>query len=96
MRLIITVLFLVSLNSVAAEDFAYSGRLVHTNGAPVSGPVNLKFELSYTNDTTTILCEKEITGVPLTNGLFNVRLTLFARVRGSRSIINWRYIKQYI
>ncbi|WPU66037.1 hypothetical protein [Peredibacter starrii] len=59
-----------------AESLSYSGRLVNTNGSPVVGPVNLKFDLASTADTSTILCTQQISNVALTNGVFHVKLDL--------------------
>ncbi|WP_408098951.1 tail fiber domain-containing protein [Peredibacter sp. HCB2-198] len=57
-----------------AESLSYSGRLVNANGSPVTGPVDLKFELASTADTSTILCSQQITNVTLANGVFHVKL----------------------
>jgi hypothetical protein len=65
-------LFCVQAN--ALESLSYSGRLVQTNGAPVVGSVNLRAELAYTNNLGTILCTDDISGVPLTKGVFHVKL----------------------
>ncbi|WP_408098954.1 hypothetical protein ACJVC5_08550 [Peredibacter sp. HCB2-198] len=59
-----------------AESLSYSGRLVNSNGSPVAGPVNLKFELANSADTSTILCSQQISNVTLTNGVFHVKLDL--------------------
>lgn len=67
-------LFMFTPNSFAS--LSYSGRLVNTNGSPVAGPVDLLVELSYTNAPSTILCSQTITGVPLTNGVFHLKLDL--------------------
>jgi hypothetical protein len=65
-------LFCVQAN--ALESLSYSGRLVQTNGAPVSGTVNLRAELAYTNSLGTILCSDDIAGVVLLKGVFHVKL----------------------
>ncbi|WPU63723.1 beta strand repeat-containing protein [Peredibacter starrii] len=72
--LISTFLSALSLRAYALDTLSYSGRLVNTNGSPVTGPVNLRFDLSSTDDPGTTLCTKSITGVPLSNGVFHVKL----------------------
>jgi hypothetical protein len=61
-------------NSYALDSLSYSGRLVQANGAPVAGPVNLRAELVYTNNTSTVLCSDDISGVALSKGVFHVKL----------------------
>lgn len=75
MRLIL-VLFMFLLTSVALAQatLSYSGRLVNLNGSPVTGPVNLKFDLAYTNQIGVILCTQDLNGVDLVNGVFHVSL----------------------
>lgn len=69
------VLFLLVLPIAQAfESFSYSGRLVNSNGSPVTGNVNLTFDLAYTNDLSNILCTKDLNGVSLSNGVFHVKL----------------------
>jgi hypothetical protein len=65
-------LFCVQAN--ANESLSYSGRLVQTNGAPVTGTVALRAELAYTNSLGTILCSDDIAGVVLSKGVFHVKL----------------------
>lgn len=60
----------------AANSLSYSGRLVQTSGAPVTGPVNLRAELVYTNNTSTVLCSQSLTSVALTKGVFHLKLDL--------------------
>jgi hypothetical protein len=60
----------------ASNSLSYSGRLVNADGSPVTGLVNLKADLAYTNDTTVILCTQSFTGVSLTNGVFHLKLNL--------------------
>lgn len=74
-------LFLISLiigsqTCWGLNSLSYSGRLVNADGSPVPGPVNLKAELAYTEDTTAILCSQEINTVSLTNGVFHIKLDL--------------------
>lgn len=69
------VLFLLALPIAQAfESLSYSGRLVNSNGAPVTGPVNLKFDLAYSNQLGVILCSQSLNGVDLLNGVFHVKL----------------------
>lgn len=58
-----------------SDSLSYSGRLVNSNGSPITGPVNLKFDLAYTDDLSITLCSKQATGVDLVNGVFHVKLT---------------------
>lgn len=67
-------LLLFSFNAPALSSLSYSGRLVNSNGSPVSGPVNLKFDLGYTNSPTSIICSKTLNNVPLSNGVFHTKL----------------------
>lgn len=57
-----------------AESLSYSGRLVNTNGSPVVGLVDLKFELAYSGTSATIRCFDDVDDVQLTNGVFHVKL----------------------
>ncbi|WP_408097049.1 tail fiber domain-containing protein [Peredibacter sp. HCB2-198] len=76
-RHFLTVFVMIITSSFAfAESLSYSGRLVNSNGSPVAGPVNLKFELANSADTSNILCSQQILNVPLTNGVFHVKLDL--------------------
>jgi len=77
-RLIQLSLILICLNIsqvFSADSLSYSGRLVNANGAPVTGPVNLKFDLAYTNDLSIIRCSQRSSGVDLVNGVFHIKLT---------------------
>jgi hypothetical protein len=58
----------------ASESLSYSGRLVNSDGSPVSGPVNLKFDLAYSNDPTNIICFKTVNAIPLSNGVFHAKI----------------------
>ena len=74
-KLIVSVIFVSKVSSLLALDsFSYSGRLVNTNGSPVTGSVNLRFDLSSTQDSSDVLCSKTINEVPLSQGIFNVKL----------------------
>lgn len=59
---------------VHADSLSYSGRLVNSDGSPVAGPVDLKFELAYSGSTGTILCTSNVNAVTLTNGVFHAKL----------------------
>jgi hypothetical protein len=73
---LVLVFFLLSTSSWASTSLSYSGRLVNADGSPVTGSVNLKADLAYTNDTTVILCTQSFTSVSLTNGVFHLKLNL--------------------
>ena len=77
MQLFSTVLF-IFLSIIgkleAANSLSYSGRLVLANGAPVNGPVNLRAELVYTNNTGVVLCSQNLSSVALTKGVFHLKL----------------------
>ncbi|WPU63776.1 phage tail protein [Peredibacter starrii] len=74
---LVGLLTVISLLSAAnAESLSYSGRLVNTNGSPIVGPVNLRFDLASTADTSVVLCNQDINNVALTNGVFHVKLDL--------------------
>jgi ABC-type uncharacterized transport system ATPase subunit len=66
--------FFILKNSFALDSLSYSGRLVQTNGSPVTGPVNLRAELVYTNNLTAILCSDDISSVSLSKGVFHIKL----------------------
>jgi hypothetical protein len=72
---LLTSIFFLS-TSFASSSLSYSGRLVNADGSPMTGLVNLKADLAYTNDTTVILCTQSFTGVSLTNGVFHLKLNL--------------------
>ncbi|WPU63720.1 tail fiber domain-containing protein [Peredibacter starrii] len=61
---------------IASDSLSYSGRLVNANGSPVVGPVDLKFELAYSGNTSAILCSQDLAGVSLTNGVFHAKLEM--------------------
>lgn len=67
-------IFITISASVFADSLSYSGRLVNTNGSPVSGKVDLKFELAYSGTPASIKCTDDIAQVQLTNGVFHVKL----------------------
>jgi len=74
--LVLFIVFLLSPNSFAADSLSYSGRLVKADGSPVVGPVNLTIDLAYTNTPGTILCSQNFSSVPLSNGVFHLKLDL--------------------
>jgi hypothetical protein len=71
----------VSMALFACSVFAdvplsYTGRLVNSNGSPVSGPVNLKVDLARTDGSLppSVICSQTIASVPLSNGVFHLKL----------------------
>ncbi|POB12695.1 hypothetical protein, partial [Halobacteriovorax sp. DA5] len=65
----------LSLNLYASTSkLGYSGRLVLSNGTPVTGTPNLKFDLYYSNDLPTVIATQTINSVPLSNGIYTVEL----------------------
>ncbi len=65
----------LSLNLYASTSkLGYSGRLVLSNGTPVTGTPNLKFDIFYSNDLPTIIATQTINSVPLSNGIYTVEL----------------------
>jgi hypothetical protein len=74
-----TILILILISFIshavsAAESLSYSGRLVQTNGSPVTGTVTIRADLSYTNDLAHPICTDDIVGVVLSKGVFHVKL----------------------
>jgi trimeric autotransporter adhesin len=74
MKIFVLALFIFMSLAEASESLSYSGRLVQTSGAPVVGPVNLRFDLFYTDNTVDDVCSKTVNNVPLSNGVFHVKL----------------------
>src|SRR4051812_20061564 len=66
--------FTFSFNVFASSSLSYTGRLVTAAGVPIVGPIDIKFDLAYTNAPAAILCTQTITAVALTNGVFHVKL----------------------
>jgi|GEM_PF-4346986 len=58
-----------------ASSLSYSGRLVNTNGSPVTGTVNLQFDLSYSDSPSAVICSQTQSNVPLSQGVFHVELS---------------------
>lgn len=71
---LIALILVITLSSADADDLSYSGRLVNTDSSPVTGPVDLRFHISYSGSPTTVLCTKDVTSVPLTHGVFHVSI----------------------
>lgn len=83
----------LSLSFVSFADTAlnYSGRLVNSDGSPVSGPVNLRFQIAYSSDTSIILCQRDLTGVGISQGVFHAKVAFSAANCGGtelRSILS--------
>lgn len=76
-----------ALHAHAVDSLSYSGRLVNTNGSPVSGPVKLKFNLSYTNAPAVVVCSTEIDPVALTNGVFHIKLDFTFAECGNKTLM---------
>ena len=70
--LIFTCLFISQV--FASDSISYSGRLVNTNGSPVSGPVNLRIEFAYSGTPTSVICTQDLNNVDLSNGVFHIKL----------------------
>lgn len=59
----------------AVDSLHYTGRLVQTNGAPLTTNRSLAFELlKGPSATPTVLCRLDKTNIPLQNGVFNVEV----------------------
>lgn len=64
----------LSFSSHGSESFSYSGRLVNNNGSPVTGLVDLTFDLAYSSQPSVILCSQSLDDIGLVNGVFHVKL----------------------
>jgi len=84
-NIFIMLIILIHQSSFAVDTLSYSGRLVNTNGSPVTGPVSLRFDLVYSNNVSVIICGKSIPNVGLTNGVFNTKLEFLATDCGNKS-----------
>ncbi|MFP5385209.1 MAG: hypothetical protein ACLGHN_03975, partial [Bacteriovoracia bacterium] len=84
------VLLFISLPSWGEDSLSYTGRLVNTDGSPVAGPVDLKLELAYIDDADvsifSVKCTKTLSSVPLTNGVFHVKISYSSTECGGNSI----------
>jgi hypothetical protein len=74
--------FFFAKNSFALDSLSYSGRLVQTNGAPVTGTVTIKADLAYTNNLGSALCSQTLPGVLLTKGVFHLKLNFNCSASG--------------
>lgn len=72
--------------STQASTLSFSARLVNSDGSPVAGPVDLRFELAYSNDTSIIQCSKDIAGVGLSSGVFHANLNFEAADCGTKEL----------
>lgn len=63
----------LSLN-IYATKIGYSGRLVQTDGSPITGTPDLKFDLYHTDDLGNPLDTVTVVDVPLSNGIYTVEL----------------------
>lgn len=72
--LLLLILFVFTMNAFAFESLSYSGRLVNSDGSPLTGTANLKFDLIYSNSPSIIRCSEELNNVDLSNGVFHVKL----------------------
>ncbi|MGI4992182.1 tail fiber domain-containing protein [Halobacteriovorax sp. GFR7] len=77
-------LFLSSGIFASTTKLGYSGRLVLTNGTPVTGTPDLKFDLFYSGSTGVNRGTQTINAVPLSNGIYTVELDF----TGIASVIN--------
>ena len=57
------------------QDLGYSGRLTNADGSPVTGPVNLRFDIAYSGTPSSYICQTTISSVALSNGVFHVNLS---------------------
>ncbi|MGI4992183.1 tail fiber domain-containing protein [Halobacteriovorax sp. GFR7] len=65
----------LNLSAIASTTkLGYSGRLVLTNGTPVTGTPDLKFDLFYSGSTGVNRGTQTINAVPLSNGIYTVEL----------------------
>ncbi|EPZ49381.1 endosialidase chaperone [Bacteriovorax sp. BAL6_X] len=67
-------LFLNLSAFASTTKLGYSGRLVLTNGTPVTGTPDLKFDLFYSGTTGINRGTQTISAVPLSNGIYTVEL----------------------
>ncbi|MFG1481686.1 pyocin knob domain-containing S74 family peptidase [Halobacteriovorax sp. HFRX-2_2] len=65
----------LNLSAIASTTkLGYSGRLVQTNGTPVTGTPDLKFDLYYSGSIGVNRGTETINAVPLSNGIYTVEL----------------------
>lgn len=66
---------LFSFQAFALDSLSYTGRLVNPDGSPVTGDVNLQFDLSYSDNPSVPVCTKTVSGISLTKGVFHTKLS---------------------
>lgn len=66
--------FMIQTSYANVNKLGYSGRIVKSDGTPISGTPNLKFELYYSGDLVNIQTWEQINAVPLENGVYSVEL----------------------
>jgi len=90
-RFVFLIFLSFSMNSSASSSLSYTGRLVHSNGSPITGPVNLKLDIAYLNalrEAGPVICSKELTNIPLSNGVFHLTIDYSSSDCGGRHIID--------
>ena len=80
-------LLLFFLSSAQASPLSFSARLVNSDGSPTAGPVDLRFELAYSDDTSLIQCSKDLEDVGLSSGVFHANLNFVASDCGARELM---------
>lgn len=88
MKMIAYLIFAIAQTAIASTPLSYSGRLVNANGSPVTGPVNLRFEVAYQSNASVILCTKDLTDVALAQGVFHAKLDFTDANCGGTSFTN--------
>ncbi|EQC44518.1 endosialidase chaperone [Bacteriovorax sp. BSW11_IV] len=69
------IFLLFSFSTFGSQNISYSGRLVQSNGAPISGPVDLTLDIIVNDGASdNVQCTINVTNVSLSNGVFNVEL----------------------
>jgi len=85
------VIFASIPHAIASSSLGYTGRLVHSNGSPVTGPGNLKLELAYLDAAQKagpVICSKILSNIPLANGVFHLNIDYSLSDCGGKHIIN--------
>ena len=78
--------FCLAWSSAQASPLSFSARLVNSDGSPTAGPVDLRFELAYSDDTSLIQCSKDLEDVGLSSGVFHANLNFMASDCGAREL----------
>lgn len=77
-------------NVFAIDSLSYTGRLANSTGVSVTGPVDLKLELAYTDTpnggVTAVVCNKTLSNTPLTNGVFHLKVDYTSGECGGKTI----------